>query len=302
MLDLKPVEISDKPWVDSIVFAEDSLSADYNFGNMFLWDLTYNQHIGRMGDRLVVKPTYGEPHFFAYPIGTGDLTPVIEAMKADAEESGFPFIIRGVVREHIAQLDEAFPGCFEYSSSRAFFDYIYPAEKLATFSGKKLHGKRNHVNRFIAENDWSYRKLTRGMAPECLEMLSDWENANSERNGGDDGGAEEERLAIERAFEYYDELELEGGALYSGGRLIAFTIGEKISSTGFDVHFEKAYSEVEGAYPMICREFVRQVIANHPEIIYINREDDMGKENLRKAKQSFYPEFLVEKFTAAWKG
>ncbi len=298
MLELKPVEITDKAWVDPIVFAEDSLSADYNFGSMFLWDPSYNQHIGRMGGRLIVKPTYGEPHFFAYPIGTGDLAPVIEAMKTDAGESGFPFILRGVAKEHIAQLEEVFPGCFEYSSSRNFFDYIYPAEKLATLSGKKLHGKRNHINRFVEENDWSYRALTRSMESECMDMLSDWENANEDQR---EAGANEERVAIERAFEYYDELGLEGGALYSGGKLIAFTIGEKISSTGFDVHFEKAYSEIEGAYPMICREFVRQVITDHPEIKYINREDDMGKENLRKAKQSFYPEFLVEKYTAVWK-
>ncbi len=298
MLELKPVEISDKAWVDPIVFAEDSLSADYNFGNMFLWDTSYNQQIGRIGERLIVKPTYGEPHFFAYPIGTGDLVTVIEAMRADAHESGFPFILRGVAKEHIAQLDEVFPGRFEYSASRDFFDYIYLAEKLATLAGKKLHGKRNHINRFVEENDWSYKALTRSMESECMDMLSDWESANAAQ-GSD--STDEEHAAIERAFEYYGELGLEGGALYSSGKLIAFTIGEKISSTGFNVHFEKAYSEITGAYPMICREFIRQVITDHPEIKYINREDDMGMENLRKAKQSFYPEFLVEKYTAVWK-
>lgn len=298
MLDLKPVEISDKSWVDPIVFAEDSLSADYNFGNMYMWDPSYSQQIGKIGNRLVVKPTYGTPHFFAYPIGTGDLVPVIEAMKQHAEESGYPFILRGVASEHIPQLDAAFPGRFEYTAERDFFDYIYSAEKLATLKGKKLHGKRNHINRFVQENDWSYKALTADMCDECMQMLSDWESANSERAGD---GADEEHIAIERAFAHYDELGLEGGALYSGGRLIAFTIGERISSVGFNVHFEKAYSEITGAYPMICREFIRQVLDRHPEILYINREDDMGKENLRKAKESFFPEFLVEKYTAVWK-
>lgn len=298
MLDLKPVEIGDKKWVDPIVFAEDSLSADYNFGSMFMWDNTFQQLIGRMGNRLVVKPTYGDPHFFAYPIGTGALAPVIEAMREDARENGNPFVLLGVAKKHVDELEAAFPGRFEFTALREYFDYIYPAEKLATLSGKKLHGKRNHINRFLEQNDWSYEALKPEHFSKCRVMLDDWTARNP---GSEEESALDEYSAIERAFEYYDELGLEGGALFSSGKLIAFTIGEKICSEGFNVHFEKAYSEIEGAYPMICREFIRQIREDHPEVKYINREDDMGLENMRQAKMSFYPEFLVEKYSAVWK-
>ena len=102
-------------------------------------------------------------------------------------------------------------------------------------------------------------------------------------------------------FMRYDALGLEGGALFAEGRLIGFTIGEVISSDTFDVHFEKAYASIPGAYPMVCREFARQIMADHPNIVYLNREDDMGSEGLRRAKESYQPTVLLEKYVADWK-
>ena len=77
-----------------------------------------------------------------------------------------------------------------------------------------------------------------------------------------------------------------------------FTVGEVISSDTFDVHFEKAYASIPGAYPMVCREFARQILADHTDIVYLNREDDMGHENLRSAKLEYRPEFLLRKYTS----
>ncbi len=84
----------------------------------------------------------------------------------------------------------------------------------------------------------------------------------------------------------------------ANGQPVAFTMGEKLCSDTYVVHFEKAMADVEGAFQMVNREFVRFILSKHPEIVYINREDDMGSENLRKAKKSYYPEFLVEKYNA----
>jgi len=299
MLEFKPVELSDKSWVDPLVLAEDSLSADYNFGNIFMWDLSFRQLLSRLGDRMVVMPTYGEKPFFAYPVGSGDIGPVVEEMHAYARDHGFPLVIRGVTAGHIPLLEAAFPGQFDFTPNRAYWDYVYSAEKLSTLAGKKLHGKRNHVNRFLEENDWSFEPLTARTVDECMAMLDDWTARNAAFEGE---GLDDEHAAIGRGFSNFDALGLEGGILRVEGRLVAFTVGEKISSAGFNVHFEKAYADVNGAYPMVNREFVRQIRAAHPEIVYINREDDMGHENLRQAKLSYHPELLVEKYTAAWKG
>ena len=99
-------------------------------------------------------------------------------------------------------------------------------------------------------------------------------------------------------MEHYHQLGLEGGLIRVYGEVVAFTMGDRLTEDTFDVHFEKAYGELQGAYAMINREFARWVRARHPEIKYLNREDDMGVEGLRKAKQSYYPDLLVEKFAA----
>lgn len=298
MIDFKPVEISDKQWVDPIVMAEDSLSADYNFGNIFMWDSSFHQLIAKFDDRMIVMPTYGTAPFFAYPIGSGEIAPAVEAMRAYALDHSFPLVIRGVTADHIPLLSEVFPGRFDFTEDRSFWDYVYSAEKLSTLAGKKLHGKRNHINRFIEENEWSFEPLTPDRAGECMAMLDDWTARNAEFEGA---GLDDEHAAIARGFANFSALGLEGGILRVGGRLAAFTVGEKICSNGFNVHFEKAFADINGAYPMVNREFVRQILDRHPEIQYINREDDMGHESLRQAKLSYYPDLMVEKYTARWR-
>jgi hypothetical protein len=293
MLTFKPVSLEDKPWIDEIVFAENSRSADFNFGNIYMWDPCYRQQIARVGDRLVVKLCYWPLSFFAFPIGSGDLRPAVLAMREHALEHGHHFLLEGVTKKHVAELEDAFPGRFLIEPERDYFDYVYSAESLATLSGKKLHAKRNHINRFEMQNDWHFDPLTPAHFPACMGLLEHWMLDYGE-------GAEDERAAILRGFESWDALGLEGGVLFAGGHLVAFTVGERIASDTFDIHFEKAYADVTGAYPMVNREFVRYLTGRHPEILYINREDDMGNENLRRAKQSYDPLFLVEKFTACW--
>jgi hypothetical protein len=293
MLTFKPVSLEDKAWIDEIVFAENSRSADFNFGNIYMWDQSYRQQIARVGDRLVVKLCYWPLSFFAFPIGSGDLRPAVLAMRDHALAQGNHFLLEGVTKKHIAELKDAFPGRFLIEPERDYFDYVYSAESLATLSGKKLHAKRNHINRFEMQNDWRFEPLSPSHFPACTGLLEHWMLDYGE-------GADDEREAILRSFEAWDVLGLEGGALFAGERLVAFTVGERIASDTFDIHFEKSYADVTGAYPMVNREFVRHLIARHPEILYINREDDMGNENLRRAKQSYDPLFLVEKYTACW--
>ncbi len=297
MIDFKPIELHDKAWIDECVRAEDSRSADFNFANVYMWDETYKQLVADVEGCLAVKLEYRELPFFAFPIGSGDKKRAMELLHRYALEHGFPFCVCGVTAEHKALMESTFPGRLRFEAGREWFDYVYLAEKLATLGGKKLHAKRNHINRFLEEHgdDWRYVRLTPELLPECMDMLADWTRVHLEA-GGDPEGLEEERLALSRAFGHFDYLGLEGGALYVGDRMIAFTIGEKISSDTYNVHFEKADAAVQGAYPMINREFVRQILRLHPEIVYVNREDDAGVEGLRKAKLSYDPAFLVEKY------
>lgn len=294
MIQFHPVSISDKEWADRFISAENSRSADFNFGNIYMWDNSYRQRLACAGGRLLTKLKYEDRPFFAFPIGSGDLRCAIDALSEFADFRGYPLAIRGITDENRELLDGAFPGRFIFSADRDCFDYIYSAEKLSTMGGKKLHGKRNFCNRFEREHGWHFRRLTPELMPACMEMLGEWQG---EFEMPPDG-LEDEHAAIIRGFMRWKALGLEGGVLFADGRAVAFTVGEMISTDTFDVHFEKAFASIPGAYPMVCREFAKQLLADHPGLVYLNREDDMGHENLRSAKQEYYPEFLLAKYTA----
>jgi len=293
----KTVCLCDKAWVDEIVRAENSRSADYNFGNIYIWDKRFKQLVGRCGGRMLTKLRYEGKPAFVFPIGTGPLRPAVETLRSYAAIKHYPFCLRGITEEHRALLEAEYPGRFIYREDVDNADYLYLAEKLSTYSGKALHGKKNHCNRFEAENDWDFVPLTRELIPGCLDMLDVWTEENAERL---DPSVAYEHDALVRAFAAYENLGLDGGVLRAGGKIVGFTLGEMTGADTFDVHFEKAEGSINGAYPMVCREFVRMLMGRYPELRYINREDDMGLESLRRSKQSYKPEYLLKKYTAEW--
>ncbi len=295
MVSFKTVTLCDKPWVDEIVRLENSPSADYNFGNIFIWDRYYRQLIARCGDRMLTKLRYEGKPAFVFPIGSGPLRPAIEALEEFAAYRGYPLVIRGITKEHMVQLEAEYPGRFRFEPETKYFDYLYLAEKLATYSGKSLHGKKNHCNRFEAENDWSFVPLTRELIPGCLDMLVEWNEENRDRL---DKSVSFEHDALIRAFAAYETLGLDGGVLYANGKIVGFSMGEMANEDTFDVHFEKAEIAMNGAYPMVCRELTRMLLQKYPKLRYMNREDDMGLESLRQSKLSYKPEYLLEKYIA----
>ncbi|MBR2879379.1 MAG: DUF2156 domain-containing protein [Oscillospiraceae bacterium] len=297
MLSFQPLSIGDKKTVDAVSAVENSRSADFVFGNMFLWNDKYRQSICISEGRLYVRAEGEHVPIFPFPIGNGDLGEAIEKLLAYTREQGYSLVLRGVELHHKEQLEALFPGRFSFVHDRDYDDYIYSAEKLATLAGKKLHGKRNHINRFEATYpNCHFEPLRKEHFPLCRELLDLWEK---EVNDGEHLVGNE-RQAIELAFENFEALSLMGGVLFVGEKLVAFTLGEVISSDCFNVHFEKADADTEGAYPMINREFVRYILKEYPHISYVNREDDMGLDNLRKSKLSYRPEIILEKYSAHW--
>ena len=297
MIDFKAVTLLDKEWIDQHVMCENVPSADYNFGNMFIWDEHYRQLVCDFGERTLTKVRLHGLPAFVYPVGCGPLRPAIESLREYAKLKEYPFLLRGITEKHKELLEQEFPGCFCFCEEEKYADYIYEAQKLATYSGKALHGKKNHCNRFEAEHDWDFLPLSRELIPGCLDMLDVWTEENSERL---ESSISYEHDAIIRAFAAYEKLGLEGGVLRSGGKIIGFSLGEMTSPDTFDVHFEKAEININGAYPMVCRELTRSMLRAHPDLRFINREDDMGLEPLRKSKLSYKPEFLLQKYLARW--
>ncbi|MCI8493635.1 MULTISPECIES: phosphatidylglycerol lysyltransferase domain-containing protein [Anaerotruncus] len=293
VLDFKPIELSDKAWIDPLLRMGNFRGSEYAFSNNFIYRKLYHIEVSRMNDFYLVRSGRdGRPRSYLFPSGSGDVKPVIEALSADAALRGEPLVMSGVTKEGAATLETLFPGRFTFEETREHFDYIYESEKLITLSGKKLHSKRNFINRFQAEHEgaWSFETITPENIDECWNMNTRW----CELNGcGEDPSLMEELCAVRNCFENFSALGLHGGLLRVDGRVVAYTMGLPLNSDTFIVHIEKAFSDVAGAYPMINREFTAHNCAGFK---YVNREDDVGDEGLRRAKLSYKPAILLEKF------
>ena len=300
MIDFRTPQPSDKAWVDALLAQADYRGCDYNFTNLFVWSRAYGQEIARVNGFLVTHLCGRMGCSYMYPAGSGDLAAAIDILAREADERRQPLRLVCLTTRQMEELDRLMPGRFAYEADRDGFDYLYDIDRLADLTGKKLHAKRNHINRFMDNNpSWVYEEITPQTLPECLEMDKEWyrrsmvrEGAAEERDLGDEG------IALRTAMDHYHALGLEGGLIRVYGEVVAFTMGDRLNSDTYDVHFEKAYGELQGAYAMINREFARWVRAKHPNVRYLNREDDMGVEGLRKAKESYYPDRMVEKYAA----
>lgn len=183
---------------------------------------------------------------------------------------------------------------FEIFHDRNMDNYIYLSEKLATLSGKKLHSKRNHVNNFKKLYNYEFFELKDENINEVESFLENWYNEKMK----DDDSLVYEKSALFNALKYRNELDLKGAFIKVDGKIVAFSMGEKMTEDMAVIHFEKADTEYKGAYAIINNEFVKNC---WNDVIYINREDDMGIEGLRKAKLSYYPYMLAESYTIVLK-
>lgn len=301
MIAFQPPEVGDKPWVDDCFRAAGNRGCEYSFATLFLWSDTFRQQVARMDDYVLERLCGRAGSGYLFPAGRGPLEPVLEALETDAAERGEPCRLLCVTSEQLERLEALRPGQYQCTPDRDGWDYLYEIGRLADLGGKKLHSKRNHIHRF-EENcpDWAVEEITVENLAECAEMDLEWNRLyRQERENGAETTQSrmDERHAMSKAFAHYDALGLTGLLLRTGGRVVAFTMGSPIGADTFDIHFEKAYGEIQGAYAMINRAFARWIRDHYPQVCYLNREDDMGLEGLRKAKESYYPDCMVEKYT-----
>lgn len=294
-IEFKKPQLEDKEIISHYFRTYASRSCDRTFINGYLWARFYHAGWAIVEDTLVFRDIVDGEWSYSYPAGTKEnVKKALLAMEEYTDVQGHELYLHGVTREFEAELNELFPGKYQVEYDRDLADYVYESEKLALLSGKKLHGKRNHVNKFkTTYPDWSYERLTRENREECFQMALLWR----EENGcNDDEEKNDEMCVALNALRLFEELDAVGGALRVGGKIVAFTIGEPINEDTFVVHIEKALAEYEGAYTMINQQFVQHECMGY---LYVNREDDAGVEGLRKAKLSYKPAFLVEKGRAA---
>lgn len=289
MINFKQIELSDKPKIDACLEGNIFRACDFCFANMFSWNSKFKTQYDIYHKTLFLRFVESDGHmYYMMPIGPMPVSDAIGLMMADAKACNIPFRMKGISLRMWDIIKKEMPGEFEYFHDRNNDEYIYLSEKLITLSGKKLQSKRNHINRFKADNpDWEYFPLTsKEELMECDRMLDEWDNLKD-----DEKSLRYDYIATKLMLEHFDYLGLKGGAIRVNGKIIAFTIGEKLTEDSFVVHVEKAFSNINGAYTIINQQFIQHEAS---EFKYINREEDMGIEPLRKAKLSYQPDILLE--------
>lgn len=298
MLDFKRVGLEDKDIIDSFLQNQNYRASDLCFTNLYTWGAKFNTEFTVANDWLFIRfRDNNNRNSYLKPIGTGNIKDGIELVMKDHQEFDNVFQLRGITNEMIDEIESAMPNVFEFSLNRSVSDYIYAADKLSSLAGKKLQSKRNHINRFKRENNWEYHSMhgESDFVRECKGLLKIWMSNNGDENEDADGF---DVQAVNLMLDNFDYLGLKGGLICVDGNIAAFTIGEQLTKDTFVVHVEKARTDIHGAYTIINQQFVENEMS---EFTYVNREEDLGIENLRKAKMSYHPDILLEKSVARLK-
>jgi len=271
-------------------------NSHFNFTNLFMWRKPYDVKICEQDAILYLTCTWDGGLYALQPVcPEGRWRDAVEELKKYFLQQGTSLFFTGVEKRFAEFLQDCFPGEFDIQADRDNFDYVYLADKLITLSGRKLHSKKNHLNAFRKlYPEARYLPITPEILPACKAELEKWYVAHIAAMP-ESIFIPWERDAILELFEDWEYFQLKGGAICLEKNIIAFTFGEQLNSDSVVVHVEKANPSIRGAYPAINQGFIEH---EWSDMTYINREEDMGQEGLRKAKESYKPEKMIEKYNA----
>ena len=288
-MEFKKVSEKDIPLIREILDNFNEYSCEFSAINLLVWQDYFGFGFCIEDGMLFSKNSVNGKVSFGIPFSK-DMPKAISKLKEYCKEKDLKLLLFGGKGERFELLNAQMPDCFTFTPVRDSFEYIYNSSDLSQLSGKKYHSKRNHIAAFKKKYNWSYEKISTANSQDVLKLLYHWYNSYTEKSAD---SMETEKIGITKLLTEQNVEGVRGGVLRVDGNIVAFTLGCEISRGVFDVNFEKALVEFDGAYAMINNQFVINELS---EYRYINREEDMGIEGLRKAKLSYKPEILLEKF------
>lgn len=273
-MEFRNIELSDKDIFEEYKAKSTKYNCDFCFTDIFLWKEYYETKIAFSSDCLFLRYTVDGDYLYSIPLGNTSkgielLEEKIKNLKIiNIEKHDLHYFNDDYIIHHIRNND----------------DYIYLSTDLASLNGKDYKSKRNQVNSFKSKYQYSVSKIRELKADDDFSIL-----LNDTFVG--------EKNAITLALWNMDKLNLDGLVLKADGKIVALTIGTLEKDT-FITHFEKVDYNYSGASQMI-----NFLLANYikEKATYINREEDLGIEGLRKAKLSYNPIKMIESYTAYYK-
>ncbi len=276
MIDFKKIELSDCEIYKSFLKNNNLLSCENPFVNLLVWQRAYDNMIAVSDNCLFLRSGKEGEWVYRLPKGENGFKQLFENSKPNfwiCEDEEIPQFIK----EN-----------YNFYESRDDFDYIYLREDLANLTGKKYHSKRNHISSFSKKYNWEYSTINKSNIEDVKDCAKKW---YSQRET--DSYLEYEKEGINLILDNMESLGVIGGAIYVDGQVVAFTLGTPLNDEVFVTHIEKALSEFAECYTVINLEFAKNELSAYK---YINREDDMGIEGVRKAKLSYKPHILLKKY------
>jgi len=249
----------------------------YNFTNLFIWQKPINLRVREIDGCLCLSSQWRAGRLFAYyPLGESpDLKGILKAIRESTEAK----VTLGPLDERMAeQVKALFPEA-EFRERRGLCDYVYRYEDLIELKGDKYHAKKNHFNRFTASYEWEYIEIgkdNRGLLLQAAETFRPTA----------DGELEDEYHTAQMLIKHFDAFSLHAAVLKADGKIAAYSIGEVIDGDTALIHIEKGDRTFSGAYAAINRLFLENSFKGCE---FVNREEDMGIDGLRKAKLSYHP-------------
>jgi len=287
----RPIRLEDRDVLHNAFFSYQPETSELTFTTCFIWRTFYHFSWCWLGDTIVFlcKPLRGALHAME-PIGPAPRTEVVRTLLRWLREE------KGVTSPSVERADSRLAAEVAQAPDltvlpvREHFDYLYSTADLISLPGRKYHAKRTHIRKFLSGASYAYARLDRTLLAGCLNLADRW---CRHRRCEEDMGLTEERGAVLEAIRHFEELHIEGGAILVRDRVEAFAMGELLNEQTAVIHVEKANPEMPGLYPLINQTFAREC---WKATQFINREEDLGDEGLRKAKMSYHPCRLVEKF------
>jgi len=290
-MNFRAVTLKDKELFTRYRIDQGYYGCNLDFTTLFLWNIQDGTTVYEDGDAIYVEAQFFRHIIFFPPIMKSlraDMTACVKKMYEYSRAKGQKFILKALSKDMLSRIDKDFLSGFEVAEDRNNFDYIYRADDLISLAGKDFHGKRNHLHQFESAYKYEFRPYTPFDYRGVMALFEEWASYQT-----DIRGVTAEKLALTCALQDLDALGLKCGVIVIDGAVRAFAVGGKSYNDMAIMHFEKADINYKGIYAAINNYFAKTFLA---DVTYINRQEDMGKDNLRKSKLSYNPVFLAEKY------
>lgn len=282
----KKIELEDMKILKPFLTVADELTCEISFVNLFLWQPLYNNCYCIEDGIMYLKSC--DDNIVTYSLPFGDIK---TGMQKIIEHTGTPYPeIWAQEGPRFQQFKAIYGKYYDIIESRNNFDYIYDSKDIITLSGKKYHSKRNHISAFTKQYDWHYEDINADNIDKVKRCTEIWYDQNTDRMNEE---LKTEMQGIALMLDNMEALDIKGGTIVVNDKVVAFTLGSPINQNIYNIHTEKAIEGYDTAYAVINHEFAARNLDTYK---YINREDDLGIEGLRKSKLSYKPTIILPKY------